>query len=417
MEIRRDAYLQQLIERQHNGLIKVVTGLRRVGKSYLLNTIFYQYLLRSGIDEDHIIRIAFDNPQDEVFTSPKELYTYIRSRILDSRMYYVILDEVQLLQNFETTLNGLLYQNNVDVYVTGSNSKFLSTDVITEFRGRGDEVHVYPLSFAEFMSVYPKDKYEGLTEYLMYGGLPPVILRDGDRQKEEYLKTLFRETYLKDIISRNKIRNTPVLETLVDILASQIGSLTNPRRIIDTFRSVEHVSVSPNTIQAYLTALEEAYIISCAKRYNIRGRQYIGSPQKYYFEDNGLRNARLNFRQYEDSYLLENSIYTELRRRGFNVDVGSIDTYESNAEKKSVRKHLEVDFVANCGSKRYYIQSALTLHSPEKVVQEKKSLKTVADSFKKIIVTGDIVKRHTDENGIVVMSVYDFLLDAASLDA
>lgn len=416
MDIRRDSYLQQLIERKHNGLIKVVTGLRRVGKSYLLNTIFYNHLLNAGIDESHIIKIALDNPDSEEFASPKELYTHIRSQIQDKEMYYIILDEVQFIQNFETALNGLLYLHNVDVYVTGSNSKFLSTDVITEFRGRGDEVHVYPLSFAEFMSVYSGDKYEGLNDYLMYGGLPLVVLRDGDIQKEEYLKTLFKETYLKDIIARNNIRNTPVLETLTDILASQIGSLTNPRRIIDTFKSVEQISVSPNTIQSYLSALEEAYIISCSKRYNIRGRQYIGSPQKYYFEDNGLRNARLNFRQYEESYLLENSIYNELRRRGFNVDVGSIDSFESDAEKNSVRKHLEVDFVANRGSKRYYVQSALTLHSPEKVVLEKKSLKTVSDSFKKIIVTGDIVKSHVDEDGIVVMSVYDFLLNDNSLD-
>ena len=416
MEIRRDSYLQQLIRRKHNGLIKVITGLRRVGKSYLLNTIFYNYLRETGIEESHIIKIALDRPDNEEFSNPKELYAYIKSRITDTGIYYILLDEVQLMQNFETALNGLLYLNNVDVYVIGSNSKFLSTEIITEFRGRGDEIHIYPLSFAEFMSVYPKDKYEGLNDYLTYGGIPLVVLRDGDREKEEYLKTLFKETYLKDIIARNKIRNTPVLETLTDILASQTGSLTNPRRIIDTFNSVEHISVSPNTIQAYLTALEEAYIISCSKRYNIRGRQYIGSPQKYYFEDNGLRNARLNFRQYEESYLLENSIYNELRRRGFNVDVGTIDSFETDAEKKTVRKHLEVDFVANRGSKRYYIQSALTLHSPEKMIQEKKSLKTVSDSFKKIIVTGDIVKSHVDEDGIVIMSVYDFLLNEKSLD-
>ena len=416
MQIRRDSYLNQLIERKHNGLIKVVTGLRRVGKSYLLNTIFSAYLASDGVDESHILKIALDNPEGEEFTAPKELYAYIRSRILDDRMYYVILDEVQLLPNFESALNGLLYLDNVDVYVTGSNSKFLSSDIITEFRGRGDEIHVYPLSFAEFMSVYPGDRYEGLGEYLMYGGLPLAVMRKGDRQKEEYLKTLFKETYLKDIISRNGIRNTPVLETLTDILASAIGSLTNPRRIVDTFKSVEKISVSPNTVQEYLSALEEAYLISCAKRYNIRKRQYIGSPQKYYFEDTGLRNARLNFRQYEESYLLENTIYTELRRRGYNVDVGAIDTYESDAEGKQLRKHLEVDFVANRGSKRYYIQSALTLHSPEKILQEKKSLKTISDSFKKIIVTGDITKCHTDEDGIVIMNIYDFLLNENSLE-
>lgn len=416
MDIQRPFYLNELIERKHNGLIKVITGLRRVGKSYLLNSIFYRHLLSSETDDSHIIRIAFDNPEETVFAEPKELYTYIRSKIADEGMYYILLDEVQYLPHFESALNGLLYLGNVDVYVTGSNSRFLSSDIITEFRGRGDEVHVYPLSFAEFMSVYDGDKYEGFAEYLMYGGLPLVLLRRNEVLKAEYLKTLLKETYLKDVIARNDIRNRSVLEALTDVLASSVGSLTNPQRICNTFKSVEQISVSVNTIQSYLGALEEAFLISCAKRYNIRGRQYIGSPQKYYFEDTGLRNARLNFRQYEETYLMENVVYLELRRRGFSVDVGVVEKFETDSTGKHVRKYLEVDFVANRGSARYYIQSAFELRSPEKLEQEKKSLLNVADTFQKIIVTGDITKRRITEEGILIMSVYDFLLDADSLN-
>ncbi|HJJ48688.1 MAG TPA: ATP-binding protein [Methanocorpusculum sp.] len=415
MEIKRPRYIKELTDRKNNGLIKVITGLRRVGKSYLLNNLFAACLKDSGVDENHIIKIAFDNPENEI-TTAKDLISCIKSKITDKEIYYILLDEVQMLENFEGALNGLLYIENVDIYVTGSNSKFLSSDIITEFRGRGDEIHVYPLSFAEFMSVYPGDKYEGWNEYSLYGGMPVVLSRKTDQQKADYLKILFKETYFKDIIIRNGIRNTEVLETLTDILSSLTGSLTNPKRIIDTFESREHIKVSPATIQSYITALQEAFLISCAKRYNIRGREYIGSPQKYYFEDIGLRNARLNFRQYELPYFMETVIYNELRMRGCNVDVGVIDKYEPDANGKYVRKHLEVDFIVNRGSARYYIQSAYEMRSPEKVMQEKKSLKIIDDNFKKIIVTGDILKKHVDDNGIVVMSIYDFLLNENSLD-
>ncbi|HJJ29055.1 MAG TPA: ATP-binding protein [Methanocorpusculum sp.] len=416
MDIQRTRTLHKLIRKKHNGLIKVITGLRRVGKSYLLNTLFYDHLRASGVDENHIIKIALDTSEGENISTPKDLISAIQSKITDTAMHYILIDEIQMLDRFETALNTLLYERNLDIYVTGSNSKFLSSDILTEFRGRGDEIHVYPLSFAEFMSVYPGDKYEGFTDYLTYGGLPLSVLQEDAEDREAYLKTLFKETYLKDIITRNKIRNTPALETLTDILASQTGSLTNPKRIADTFASVEHTTISPVTIQTYIHALEDAFLISCAKRYNIRGRQYIGSPQKYYFEDIGLRNARLSFRQYEETYLMENALYNELRMRGFNVDVGVVEKSAKDKNGKSVRKSLEVDFVANKGNKRYYIQSALSLRESGKMEQEKNSLANIDDSFKKIIVTADIVRPHRDETGILVMSVYDFLLREESMD-
>jgi len=415
MEIQRDRYLQELILRKHNGSIKVITGIRRVGKSYLLNSIFYNYLLENGVDEKHIIKIAFDNPKFEEYAAPKTLLAYIESCICDKEMYYILLDEVQLLENFEKVLNGLLYLENVDVYVTGSNSKFLSRDVITEFRGRGDEVHVYPLTFSEFMSVYSGDKYDGWKEYITYGGLPAVVLRSSYPQKSKYLLDLFKETYLKDIIARSKIKNTAEFETLIDILSSSIGSLTNPRRITNTFQSVEKTSISAVTIKSYLDALEDAFLIVPVKRFDVRGRNYIGSPLKYYFEDVGLRNARLNFRQQEEMYLMENIIYNELRVRGFTVDVGVVEKRES-VNGNSVRKYYEIDFVANLGSARYYIQSALSTEIPEKAVQEKKSLQNTGDNFKKIIVVKDYIMLKRDIDGITTMNIFDFLLNEDSLN-
>ena len=415
-EIPRSKYLHALISRKHNRSIKVVTGIRRVGKSYLLFEIFYHHLKESGVDDAHIIRIVLDNPDYIQFRDSGRLYEYLKSCITDDEMYYVLLDEVQMLENFEEVLNGLLYFKNVDVYVTGSNSKFLSKDVITEFRGRGDEVHVYPLTFQEFMAVYDGDKYDGWMEYVTYGGLPGVLLREDEEQKTQYLQTLFTETYLKDIITRNRIRNDAELEILIDIISSAVGSLTNPLRISATFESVNHTRISEHTIKSYLNALEDAYLIIGVKRFNVRGRQYIGSPLKYYFEDVGLRNVRLNFRQQEENYLMENIIYNELRYRGYSVDVGVVETFEKDSMGKSVRKVLEIDFVANKGSKRYYVQSAFHMPDAEKAEQEKRSLVNVRDSFKKIIVVKDIMKLKRDDDGITTMSIYDFLLDEMSLD-
>ncbi|HJJ39598.1 MAG TPA: ATP-binding protein [Methanocorpusculum sp.] len=415
-EIPRRKYLQALISRKHNRSIKVITGIRRVGKSYLLFEIFYRHLRESGIDDAHIIRIVLDNPDYLEFRKSDALYTYLKSCISDDKMYYILLDEVQMLENFEEVLNGLLYLKNVDVYVTGSNSKFLSKDVITEFRGRGDEIHVYPLTFQEFMAVYNGDKYDGWTDYITYGGLPGVLLREDEEEKIHYLQTLFTETYLKDIITRNRIRNDDELDVLIDIVSSAVGSLTNPLRISATFESVNHTRISVHTIKSYLNALEDAYLIAGVKRFDVRGRQYIGSPLKYYFEDVGLRNARLNFRQQEENYLMENIIFNELRYRGYSVDVGVVETFEKDSNGKSVRKVLEIDFVANKGSKRYYVQSAFHMPDAEKISQEKRSLVTVRDSFKKIIVVGDIMKLKRDNDGITTMSIYDFLLDDMSLD-
>ena len=415
MEIQRDRYLHELILRKHNGSIKVITGIRRAGKSYLLNTIFCNYLLKEGVREDHIIKIAFDNPKYDKYLDPKKFLRYIESCILDKDMYYILLDEVQLMEKFEGPLNGLLYIDNVDVYVTGSNSKFLSKDVITEFRGRGDEVHIYPLSFAEFMSVYEGSKFDGWNEYTTYGGLPGVILRSTYPQKTKYLQDLFKETYMVDIINRNGIKNTAELETLVDILSSSIGSLTNPKRITDTFLSVQKTSISAVTVKSYLDYLEDAFIICGVKRFDVRGRKYIGSPLKYYFEDVGIRNARLNFRQQEETYLMENIIYNELRMRGFSVDVGVVEKKEL-VDGKSVRKYYEIDFVCSQGSQKYYIQSALSMPTPEKVEQEKHSLLNTKDNFKKIIVVKDYIMLKRDEDGITTMNIFDLLLDEHSLE-
>lgn len=416
MEIKRDKYLQDLINRMHNHMIKVVTGIRRSGKSYLIFHIFLNYLLEQGVSESHIIRIELDQRKHRQYRDPDAILEYIESCIQDNEMYYVLLDEVQLLNEFEEVLNSLLHIDNVDVYVTGSNSRFLSKDIITEFRGRGDEIHIFPLTFKEFMQVYTGDMYHGWADYMLYGGLPLTVTMKTEEQKVSYLTRLFEETYLKDIIERHHIEKTQELEDLVNILASAIGSLTNVPKIESTFRSVLRSKISGNTIRQYIEYLEDAFIIHKANRYNVKGRKYIGTPVKYYFEDVGLRNARLGFRQVEETHLMENIIYHELRSRSYAVDVGIVEKRTKDAEGKAERKQLEIDFIANKGSQRYYIQSAFAMPDEKKREQEKMSLLQVRDSFKKIIVVKDIVNVTRDENGITTMSVYDFLLKDNSLE-
>lgn len=416
MNIARDKYLRDLINRMNNGMIKVVTGIRRSGKSYLLFKLFYEYLLSQGVLESHIIKIELDQRKNRIYRDPDVILDYIETLIEDDKQYYILLDEVQMLNDFEEVLNSLLHISNVDIYVTGSNSKFLSKDVITEFRGRGDEIHVFPLTFKEFMQVYDGDMYRGFADYIVYGGLPLISTMKTETQKVNYLTNLFNETYLKDIIERNHIEKTQELEDLINVLASAIGSSTNPPKIQATFKSSIGSAISINTIRQYIEYLEDAFIISKAQRYNVKGRKYIGTPLKYYFEDIGLRNARLGFRQVDETHLMENIIYNELRYRGYSVDVGVVEKREMSENGKQIRKALEIDFVANLGSQRYYIQSALSMPTPEKQIQEKTSLINVADSFKKIIIVKDIVNVKRDENGIVTMSIYDFLLKENSLD-
>ena len=416
VNIARDKYLRDLINRMNNGMIKVVTGIRRSGKSYLLFKLFYEYLLSQGVLESHIIKIELDQRKNRIYRDPDVILDYIETLIEDDKQYYILLDEVQMLNDFEEVLNSLLHISNVDIYVTGSNSKFWSKDVITEFRGRGDEIHVFPLTFKEFMQVYDGDMHRGFADYIVYGGLPLISTMKTETQKVNYLTNLFNETYLKDIIERNHIEKTQELENLINVLASAIGSLTNPPKIQATFKSSIGSAISINTIRQYIEYLEDAFIISKAQRYNVKGRKYIGTPLKYYFEDIGLRNARLGFRQVEETHLMENIIYNELRYRGYSVDVGVVEKREMSENGKQIRKALEIDFVANLGSQRYYIQSALSMPTPEKQIQEKTSLINVADSFKKIIIVKDIVNVKRDENGIVTMSIYDFLLKENSLD-
>lgn len=428
MEIRRDIYLEKLVNRMHNGMVKVITGIRRCGKTYLLFNLFGDYLRNEGgVDEAHIIEIALDDEENAKLRDVSALNAHLKSMIVNKReQYYVLLDEVQYAISDEElksgepprlygVLNGLLRMHNVDVYVTVSNSKLLSSDVMTQFRGRGDEVRVHPLSFAEFMQGFDGDKYEGWAEYVMYGGMPLVLSMRTDEQKARYLERLFSETYLKDVIARNRIAKTQELEQLVDVLASSIGALTNPPKIEATFKSVLKSKISTNTISSYIGCLEESFLIEEAQRYDVKGRKYIGSPKKYYFEDMGLRNARISFRQVEQTHIMENVIYNELRSRGFSVDVGSVEKARREQDKV-VRKQLEVDFVANLGSRRYYIQSALHLPDQEKERQEKASLMEIPDSFKKIVLVRDVIRPAYDEHGILTMSVYDFLLDHNSLD-
>ncbi len=413
--IRRDLYLNRLTERRENGMIKVVTGIRRCGKSYLLFKLYYQYLLESGVDPTSVIMIPLDDDDFSDLRDSKKLSAYIKERITDDRMWYVFLDEVQLCKNFESVLNGLNRRDNVDIYVTGSNSKFLSTDVLTEFRGRGDEVRVYPLSFSEYVSAYQGDKNDAWFDYAAYGGLPMILSRKTDELKSGYLTTLCRELYLKDIENRYKLRGDNVMPALLNILASSVGSLTNPTKLANTFSS-SGIKVSDKTVGAYIGYLTDAFLIEKAERYDIKGKKYIASPFKYYFTDVGLRNAQLNFRQQEENHIMENIIYNELLIRGFNVDVGVVEHTEKNEVGKTVRKRLEVDFVCNLGSRRYYIQSAFAIPNREKLDQEQNSLIHIDDSFKKIIVVKDRIKLWHDEKGVVVMSVMDFLLNPNSLE-
>ena len=416
MDIKRDKYLSDLVNRMNNGMIKVVTGIRRCGKSYLIFTIFKNYLKEQGVDEAHIVTIELDQRKDKKYRDPDIILEYIESRITDDEKYYILLDEVQLLKDFEEVLNSLLHIKNIDIYVTGSNSKFLSKDVITEFRGRGDEIHIFPLTFKEFMQAYDGDIYRGWAEYVVYGGLPLTVTMKTEEQKIKYLTNLFEETYLKDIIERHHIEKTQELEDLVNVLASAIGSLTNVPKIEATFRSVIQSNISSNTIRQYIEYLEDAFVINKANRYNVKGRKYIGTPNKYYFEDVGLRNARLGFRQVEETHIMENIIYNELRSRGYSVDVGVVEKRGKNKDGKEERTYLEIDFIANLGSKRYYIQSAFSMPTEEKRDQEKSSLINVGDSYKKIIIVNDVVNVTRDEEGITTMSIYDFLLKENSLE-
>ncbi|MBQ3015585.1 MAG: ATP-binding protein [Clostridia bacterium] len=416
MQIKRQSYLNRLINKKGNGLIKVVTGIRRCGKSYLLFNLFHEHLLDEGVDESHIIEIALDDRTNIKLRNPDNMLEYVKGRITDKDMYYVILDEVQLLDEFEDVLNSFLHIRNADVYVTGSNSKFLSSDVITEFRGRGDEIRVYPLSFREFMSVYEGTVDEGWDDYFNYGGLPLVLSCPTPEEKSEYLISQFKKVYLSDLIDRHKIRNADEFDELLDVLASAIGSLTNPLKLANTFKSVKRKTISDKTLKKYLDYLIDAFLVSRAKRYDVKGRKYINSPAKYYFEDVGLRNARLEFRQNEENHIMENIIYNELRIRGFRVDVGLVEHYGKDGEGKSTKKQLEVDFVATKGSKKYYIQSAFSMSDPEKIEQEQRSLKSIKDSFKKIIVVRDNIKVRRNDYGIVTMGICNFLLDENSLE-
>lgn len=430
MTIKRDFYLKQLINSEQNGMIKVITGLRRVGKSFLLFDLFYNHLIESGVLPDHIIKFAFDSQDDldligenlidlaveKRKVNPKKFNDYIKSKIVDDGIYYILLDEIQLLDSFEAVLNGYLHKSNLDVYVTGSNAKFLSKDVITEFRGRGWQIHVNPLSFKEFLQVFDGTYDQAYNEYSFYGGLPKILEFTTESDKVKYLKNIFEETYLRDIIDRNRLQNIEELGELLDFLASSIGSLTNPTKLSNAFQTLKHVKIHSDTVKKYIEYFADAYLISTPKRYNVNGKNYINSPLKYYFADMGLRNARLNFRELEQPRLMENIVYNELCMRGYNVDVGVVELYEKNVQGKSVLKKTEVDFVCNQADKRYYIQVAYTIDSQEKIVQEQKSLLKINEAFKKIIVVKDAIKPHYNENGIFIIGLYDFLLDENSLN-
>ena len=430
MKIYRDFYLEKLIKRKNNGLIKVITGIRRCGKSYLLNNLFYHHLLEAGVKEDHIIRFAFDSAEDLYLigesliqlekekrgVNPEKFMEYIRSKINDDQMYYLLLDEIQMMDCFEAVLNGYMRKDNMDVFVTGSNAKLLSKDIATEFAGRGDEVHMYPLSFAEFMTVYQGDKYMGLSEYMLYGGIPMVVLREEAEEKAATLQNLISEIYIRDIVNRNRVRNIGELEDLLNILSSAIGSLTNPEKLKNTFKTVKKSKITSVTIKKYLDYFEDSFLIESAQRYDIKGKAYIETPKKYYFSDLGLRNARINFRQFEQTHSMENVIYNELRMRGYRVDAGVVPVIEGDPEGKAVRKQLEVDFVCNLGSSRYYIQSAYSLPDENKRTQEIRPFRKIDDTFKKIVITKDMVPTHYDEYGILTMNIYDFLLNPESLE-
>ena len=416
ISISRDYYLNKLINKRNNKMIKIITGIRRCGKSYLLDPIFKEYLLNSGIDEKHIIKLELDSIENIDYREPKKLYNYVMSKIEDNKTYYILLDEIQLVKDFEAVLNSFLRKPNLDVYVTGSNSKFLSSDVITEFRGRGDEIRVYPLTFKEFLSVFNGTKEEAWNNYITYGGMPYSLMLNTAEEKSKYLKDLFENTYLKDILERNNIKRDDVLDSLVDILASSVASLTNPQKLADTFLSDGFKDVSNKTISTYINYLLESFLINKAERYDIKGKRYISTPSKYYFTDIGLRNARLNFRQQEYDHLMENLIYNELLYRGYNVDVGVVEVFEHNKENVTIRKQFEIDFVCNQGSKRYYIQSAYSIDSKEKEKQEMRSLINVNDFFKKIIIVKDDIVPWHNEEGILVIGIKEFLLNENSLE-
>lgn len=415
MDIKREKYLAKLIKKKGNGFVKVITGLRRAGKSYLLRTQFKKHLLESGVPQENIIEIAFDLQSNKKYLDPDVFSSFAAEKVKGGGPFYFLLDEVQLLPNFEFVLNGLLEYKNADVYVTGSNAKFLSKDIITEFRGRGDEIHIWPLNFSEFMSVYEGDRRDGFDEYALFGGIPLVVLERDEEDKITILKRLFTETYVKDIVGRTKIRNVSELEALLDILSSNIGSLTNPEKLKKTFGSVQNSKITSSTIIKYIDILEDAYLLNSAKRYDVRGKSYISTPMKYYYSDLGLRNARLNFRQQEMPHSMENIVYNELCGRGFNVDVGVVPITEV-VDGKQERRQLEIDFVCNKGSKRYYVQSAFALPDEAKQQQEFRPLKKVNDSFKKVVVTKDAPRPYYNDDGILIMNVYDFLLNENSLD-
>ena len=416
MLISRDKYLQQLISAKGNGMVKIVTGIRRCGKSFLLMTLFHQHLCEQGVEENHIIELSLDNRKNRRLRNPDTLLDYIDSKIQsDGQVHYIILDEVQLIDDFVEVLLSLMQDKRLDVYVSGSNSKFLSKDVVTEFRGRGDEIHLYPLSFCEYFSAVGGDKYDAWKDYYTYGGLPQVLQLESEEKKINYLTDLYKLTYLKDIIERNHLKNVEGLRTLIRVFASNIGAPTNPKRINNTFKSSENISMKDSTIRDYIGYLQDAYIIEEALRYNVKGRKYIGTETKYYFADMGLRAAILNLRQQEETHIMENVIYNELRMRGYRVDVGMVEAWSTNAENKTIRQSLEIDFVVNKGAERIYIQSAYRMPTEEKVIQEKRSLMNTNDTFKKVIIVGDNIKRKIDELGIITINLMDFLLDLDSI--
>lgn len=416
MNIKRDTYLNQLIAGQGNGLIKIVTGLRRCGKSYLLFSLFREYLTGQGVAADHIVQVPLDDLAYEDLREPHALLRYVRDRVTDAGQFYVLLDEVQLVPRFTEVLNSLLHMPNVDVYVTGSNSRFLSKDVVTEFRGRGDEIHLFPLSFAEFMQAYGGSKYDGWREFYTYGGLPLTLSLQTAQKKAEYLKNLYESVYLVDVIERNKIKNHAEFDELVRFLASSIGSPCNPTKLSHTFKSIKNIDLSPLTISRYLAHLQDAFLVDEAIRYDIKGRKYINALSKFYFSDLGVRNALLGFRQQEENHIMENIIYNELLIRGFHVDVGTVEERTTDKFNKTIRKQYEVDFVANLGDRRYYVQSALAMPTPEKEQQEKASLLRIPDSFKKVIVVRDDIMPKRDDDGVVTIGIIDFLLNPGSLD-
>lgn len=417
MEIKRDYYLNKLIDTKNDGLIKIITGIRRCGKSYLLNKLFYEYLIENNVDESHIVKIALDNDENEKLLNNKELGNYIRNKIKDNKLYYILLDEIQLVENFESVLNGLLRIENIDIYVTGSNSKFLSTDIVTEFRGRGEEIRIYPLSFSEFMSAYNGSIQDGWIEYATYGGLPIIATKmNSDERKMKYLEEQNQNVYINDVLERNRIdNNREIINILLKIISSSIGSLTNPKKISSTFKSEMNIDIAPATISNYLQYLEEAFIIEKSTRFDVKGRKYISTPSKYYFSDIGIRNSLINFRQQEETHIMENIIYLELKKRGFNVDVGLIE-YKGKENGKDFYKQLEIDFIANKGNNKFYIQSAYSMPDSEKREQEERPLLKINDSFKKFIITKDYIKAWRDDNGIITMSLFEFLNNINSLE-